>query len=279
MRPSFPTRMAALTAPPRLALLAISATILAGCSGGSSATSPTAPTPPVPTPPAPTVTSLTVSGTNSVDVGSTTEMTATARRSDGSTEVVSSTADWQSSNTAVATVSSDGRVTAVSPGSSMISAAFGGRSGQLPVEVTAGVHIERVTIAAEELTIRGTCDTDSLFESSEDGEFYFRFEVERSGGRTSIWGADEKFTLGKHPLTAATAFNRNITQGEDFILWFYATEYDGLLGADPKLPGGGRSRSYTYEDGVGWVASSNVLELGSSDCGASIRWTVSSRRQ
>jgi len=274
LRPKLP-RMAALPAL-RLSLCVISATILAACSGES----PAAPTPP----PAPMVTSVTVAGTNSVNVGSTTAMTATARRSDGSAEVVSSTATWQSSNPAVATVSSTGGVRAVSPGTSMISAAFGGQTGQLSVQVMAvapAPNIQLVTVALDRVVINGTCDADSLFEDSGDGEFSFRFEVERSGGgRTSLWVTNgQAFKIGPYSLANySLTFARNVSQGEDFILWFTATESDGVLGADPKLSGASVGRPHIYQNGT-WAGGGNSITLGTSDCGATIRWDVSSVAQ
>lgn len=244
-----------------------------GCSGGSS--------PVAPTPPSPSVTSVTVSGTNSVSVGSTTVMTATAGRSDGSTEVVSSTATWRSSNPAVATVSPTGGVTAVSPGSSMISAAFGGQTGQLSVQIMTVDNVQLVTVALNRVVINGTCDTDSIFEDSADGEFSFRFEVERSGGgRTSLWATNgQAFKIGPHSLAGyALTFGRNVSQGDDFILWFTATESDGALGADPKLAGTSVGRPHSYQSGE-WEGGGSSVTLGTSACGATIHWSVSSRPQ
>jgi hypothetical protein len=180
----------------------------------------------------------------------------------------------------VATVSPAGRVTAVAAGSSVISAAFGGRTGQLPVQVMAVDNVQIVTITANRVVINGTCDTDSIFESSVDGEFTFDFEIERSGtGLTSIWAADRRaFTVGAHPLANEANFNRNVTRGEDFIVWFTATEWDGLLGADPKLKGVGRGIPHTYQNGR-WEPATTSITVGSDSCGATIQWSLASRQQ
>jgi hypothetical protein len=247
--------------------------MLAACSDGS---------PTSPTPREPTVTAVTVSGANAVNAGSTTNMTATAHRSDGSTEEVSSTAVWQSSNPAVATVASGGRVTAVAPGSSVISAGFGGQTGQLPVQVMAIDNVQLVVIRLDRVVVDGTCDTDSIFESGGDGEFTFRFEVERSGGgRTLVWSTDMRpFTLGSHPFGSNTGitFARNVSRGEDFVLWFTATEWDGLLGEDPKLNRTTAARTHTFQGGR-WVAAGTSISLGSGSCGATIHWNLSSDPQ
>jgi hypothetical protein len=91
---------------------------------------------------APTLSSITVSpGSQTLSSGSTLQLAATGSYSDGSSKVLTSSATWSSSNTAAATVSSGGLVTAVKAGSSSISATFGGITGSatltVPVAVTA----------------------------------------------------------------------------------------------------------------------------------------------
>jgi len=67
--------------------------------------------------------SLSVNGTAPV-VGGTSQFKATATLADGSTQDVTSQATWQSSDTAVATVSSAGVVTGVASGSVTVSAVY-----------------------------------------------------------------------------------------------------------------------------------------------------------
>jgi uncharacterized protein YjdB len=69
------------------------------------------------------VSSLSVSGTAPV-VGGTSQFTATATMAGGATQDVTSQATWQSSNTAVATVSSAGVVTGIAPGSVTVNAVY-----------------------------------------------------------------------------------------------------------------------------------------------------------
>jgi hypothetical protein len=203
-------------------------------------------------------------------------MTASARKSDGSTENVTNSATWQSSNPAVATVSASGSVTARAPGSSTISAAFGGQTGQITVQVVAVQNIQRVTVQLSRLVIDGTCDDNSIFEDSGDGEFSFRFEITRDGGTTTIWSTGTTpFTRGSHSRTQGLSFTRNVSQGEDFLLEFRGTEYDGLLGADPRFNGRFSGRNYVYGGGV-WTPSTRSLSLGSGSCGATMHYTISS---
>jgi hypothetical protein len=173
-------------------------------------------------------------------------------------------------------------VTAVAPGSSVISAAFGGQTGQLPVQVVAVDNVQVVSITLNRVIVDGTCDTDSLFESAHDGEFSFRFEVERSGGgRTPVWTTDKQaFNLGTHSLgdSRFLRFNRNVSKGEDFVLWFTATEWDGALGADSKLNAVTAKQAYTYQGGK-WVGNAVAMSVGSDRCGATIQWTFLASQQ
>src|SRR5205809_642109 len=85
--------------------LAVAGTVvLGGCSKETSRSSPTAPA---------SVTTLSISGNQSlVAVTQTSQLTATVVLSGGGTQNVTGQASWESSNTAVATVSASGLVTA-----------------------------------------------------------------------------------------------------------------------------------------------------------------------
>jgi hypothetical protein len=93
-------------------------------------------TPATPSAPA-SVTAVAISGTASLTInGQANQLTATATLSDGTTQNVTSSATWQSSNATVATVSSTGLVTAVAAGTTTITATSQGRSGALVVSVS-----------------------------------------------------------------------------------------------------------------------------------------------
>ena len=96
---------------------------------GGSRQTPTAPPPPI------TVTAVTVNGEISITVGQTSQFTLTATLSDGTTQNVSTSATWQSSNAGMASVSAAGAVTAVSPGTATITATYQGTSNALAVTV------------------------------------------------------------------------------------------------------------------------------------------------
>ena len=64
------------------------------------------------------------------------QATAVAAFADGSSREVTSGAEWSSSNTSVASVSSDGRVTPLAPGSTEIRATYQSVTGSAPLAVT-----------------------------------------------------------------------------------------------------------------------------------------------
>lgn len=89
------------------------------------------------TSPSQTVTSIAVTpNTASFAMGSTQQFTATATYANNSTANVTSTAAWTVANTSVATIDSSGLATAVASGSTTVTAALNGVSGNAPFMVT-----------------------------------------------------------------------------------------------------------------------------------------------
>lgn len=81
-----------------------------------------------------------ISGSRDLSVGDVRQFTATGTYSDGSTQYLTQTVTWTSSNTAVATVSSNmGLVTAVTPGKANIQATLSGVTGASSLTVVADV--------------------------------------------------------------------------------------------------------------------------------------------
>ena len=106
--------------------------ILASVSGCSKSSTPT-----------PTVTSVTVTGDAPAPGGSS-QFSAVARLSDGSTPIVTTQAAWQTSNPQIATVTNSGAVTGVSGGTVDISAIYQQVRGNLTVTVSTGFCINTV---------------------------------------------------------------------------------------------------------------------------------------
>ena len=80
------------------------------------------------------LTSITVAGIAPV-AGSTTQFVATGTLSDGTTQDVTTTATWMSSDPSVATVSTAGAVTGVAAGTASVFATVGNVTGTLQVTV------------------------------------------------------------------------------------------------------------------------------------------------
>lgn len=89
------------------------------------------------TKPTPTVSGLVISGTAALaNKNDTTQLTAIANLSDGTSQNVTTTAVWSTSNAGIASVSSSGLVTATGNGSATVTATYQGRSGNLVIVVT-----------------------------------------------------------------------------------------------------------------------------------------------
>src|SRR5438876_950738 len=114
--------------------VALPVLLLAGCGGNSSSSS----TPSIPVAPTATVSSIAVSG-NSPALGETSQFTATATLPTGATQDVTAQATWQSSDAAVATVSSAGVVRSMAAGDADITATYSGVRGSQHVRVAAAV--------------------------------------------------------------------------------------------------------------------------------------------
>ena len=84
-----------------------------------------------------TLNSVSVSGSNTVTVGQTLQLTATANFSNNTTQNVTTTATWESGSTGIATVNNAGLVTGVAAGSAEIRARFQNVTGALGVTVNA----------------------------------------------------------------------------------------------------------------------------------------------
>ena len=88
-------------------------------------------------PVAPTVTAVTITGTKTITVGQTTQLTLTAILSDGSERDATALAIWQSTRPTFATVSGTGIVAALNPGTVVVTAAYQGQVASLTMVVTA----------------------------------------------------------------------------------------------------------------------------------------------
>lgn len=111
---------------PALLIAFLAGTLVSTCGGETSITSPTSPLS--------SAVSVSITGTPVLTAESeTSQLTATATFSDGTTHDVTSSATWVSSNSEVATVSDAGLVTAVDAGTTTIKAIYQGESATLSI--------------------------------------------------------------------------------------------------------------------------------------------------
>lgn len=103
---------------------------------------------------APVLDSIAVTPANpSAPVGTLAQFTATGTYSDNSTQNLTATASWSSSNTAVATIAAGGLATALTPGSTTIAAASGSVSGSTGLSVVPSTLTSIVIAGAPTVTI------------------------------------------------------------------------------------------------------------------------------
>lgn len=142
----------------RAALWLLVATVTACSSGSDNGTGPGGTTPPVAA-----VSTVAVSvGSTSLVAGSTTLATATAR--DGAGVVIAGrTVSWSSAAPSIAAVDGAGTITAVAPGTAVITASVDGRTGSASITVTAVPAASvTVTLAATALGIGGTTQATAV---------------------------------------------------------------------------------------------------------------------
>ncbi len=174
-------------------------TILAGCGGGDSPTKPTTPTPTPP--PTPVATSITVTPSSHTlgSIGATVQLMATVKDQNNNT-MSGQTVTWSSANTAVATVSAQGLVSAVSNGTAQITARSGNASGRATVTVAEPVPT-RITISPSSRTLEAIGETVQLMATVRDQ----RNNV--MTGQTVTWssGDDAVATVSEEGLVTAVS--------------------------------------------------------------------------
>ncbi len=148
-------------------LLATAGVLACGGGDGPTGTPPAPPPPPPPPPPAPVASVLVSPNNQSIVVGKTHTFVATARDAAGN-NLPGRTVSWTSGNSAIASVSQEGVVTAVTIGTTTISATSEGVAGSATVTVDP-VPVALVAISPGTLSLT-VGRTETLTASARDAE-------------------------------------------------------------------------------------------------------------
>ncbi len=172
-------------------------------------------------PSSPTVTSVTITGTLTIgNLGLTTKLAATAHFAKGTTQDVTGSAAWTSSDASVATVSG-GVVTAVAAGNVTITATYQGVSGSTRVTVTRPPTYTLSGVVTESVPTTSTTLSGVRVEFA-DGVNQGKTALTDSSGRYQIIGAETgtfnvRATIaGYNDQTKQVAISGNLTL--DFAL-------------------------------------------------------------
>jgi hypothetical protein len=240
-----------------------------------------------------TITSVTIGGATSVAVGGTAQLTATANKSDGTTEDVTNTATWRSTDATVLSVSGTGLVTALKAGSADVTATVGSREGRRTVQVS--VARFQVTVALQGVTALSTCD--DVTQGLTNGEFAVRALAVAPGGATQtlvsttgypgnpdgllVYNLSEGETQS---LSGTASFTLTGEAGQFVRTDFRATEWDQQIVVippsirwihDDRMSDTSASRTHSYANGTFGSLGPNSLTIGNSSCGIRLNYSVS----
>jgi trimeric autotransporter adhesin len=154
----------------------------------------------------PTLTTITVNPqTPSVQQGSTVQMTATGTYDDGSVHTLSKNLFWTSANTAVATISTSGLVTAVSTGTTTITANSANISGTTTLTVTVG-GLSSITISPSSTSIpaNGTVQLTATGNLQSGGTVNLTSSATWTSSNTQVATVSGGLVSGLQPATPTT---------------------------------------------------------------------------
>jgi hypothetical protein len=256
-----------------LCLAALLAAASVNCSSKNDTPATPTPVAPTPTPPAaPTVSTVTVSGTSSFTATGQSQLRAMVTLSNGTTEDRTSTATWQSSNTTVATVNSQGLLTVLASGDASISATVSDVRGELRISVKipfrtpdppAGQRLPLPDVRAFTQQA-AAARPDLLAQSCPNGLKYqnnpwLDYMVDQLRTLDTRWGYNGKPTRtsadnGGQPVIAAgdeVAYHYGAGQDEGSRDVYLIDLLEGHCGASPRLT----YREFTGEEPGFWTGA------------------------
>jgi hypothetical protein len=221
-----------------VALLAAagSLVIVTAC-GKDSPSAPSTPPPPA-TPPTPTISSLTVTGLDAVRTGFFSDYTATAAMSDGSTQAVTSSVTWSSSDPNVATVTAAGRLSGQTHGSVSLNASYQGRTAAKAVSIVnnyggtwTGIYTPTACDASGDFGKADWC------KGVKGGSFSLTLILSQTGNdRSAVSGAITNQFISNAPVTGTVTSDGRLNIGSNATGTSNGLTFRfQLLGWDSKL--------------------------------------------
>ena len=169
---------------------------------------------------------------SSLTVGQTTTVTATASYTDGTSAVIS--ANWASSDTSVATVTTSGTVTALAVGTTTITATAEGQSGSIAVTVAAATSTWRGIVIADENRCSPYDSGDYSYPQSVEDDI-----IARLGGIYSPYTgecfASKSETDIEHMLARSEAHDSGLCAVDEGTRSSFGRDLDNLTLASPSL--------------------------------------------
>lgn len=238
--------------------------------------------PTAPSPPSATLQQLRVENPESLQVGRTVQMRALGEYSDNSTRDLTSQVTWSSSNTDVATVTPDGRVTGNVAGAVTIRATYQGIEGILRAVVQGRGWQVRVIV--QRLECLGDCEDFTQGQ----GDFAYSLELTTESAAGQILAGTSNYPSANSVVRLAANESVNINRTEEFStrdadgrsveLKFRATEWDERLGSpvvDSRMSDESSTARYQYRANQDWLPNGpNYITIGPSGCRLRLHYTL-----
>lgn len=236
-----------------------------------------------------------IEGAAGIAEGATAQLTARARFSDGTTQDVSSQATWQSTNTAVATVSTTGVLSGVGLGSTDISAVYQAQTGRRTVTVSAANW--NVQVSLTNLAVLESCD--DIIQGASTAELAYRVSIVQTNGSeivladsgypgrtsgTNLSGAVQISTSQPRSLGQSRTLTLPGRAAEFVRVEFRATEWDESLiplgwVRDSRMNDRLGTRTHSFAGNTWSNLGTNSITLGGSGCRVRLDYRVEANRQ